>query len=288
MLRDISHWEMIGYGGKSTLDKEELLELSTRERYLIKYPRQFELGISWEDITELIAADIGRLLQLKMMDVEIVTRKNRRGSLLKNIIPVGVMNEEGGVLLSDVEDYDTLLETNLKGIDLIDFGFSCIKQLDFWVEIREQFIEMNFFDVLIGNQDRHPFNWMILFHNDGRREFSTIYDNGASLGFRFDDIQLMDYISKENKVVKYIRSAKVKAGLFERKSVKAIDLIKYMKHQFPNETQGIAIKIEQFDMQRFHEILEQNSILTTTQKEWLKLIISLRQQSILKWYREGE
>lgn len=247
MLRDISHWQMIGYGGKSTLDKEELVDSSTGERYLIKYPRQFELGISWEDVTELVAADIGRLLQLKMMDVEIVIRKNRRGSLLKNIIPVGVMNEEGGVLLSDLEDYDDLLETDLKGRGLIDFGFSVVKQLPFWDEMRIPFIEMNFFDVLIGNQDRHPFNWLILFHNNGQREFSTIYDNGASLGFRFDDVQLADYISNDRKLAKYIRNAKVKAGLFERKSVKASELIKYMKHHF-----------------------------------------SLRQQSILQWYREED
>jgi len=39
MLKDISHWDYIGPGGKSTLEKEEL-ESPTNLKYLIKYPRK--------------------------------------------------------------------------------------------------------------------------------------------------------------------------------------------------------------------------------------------------------
>ena len=76
MLRDVSDWERIGYGRKSTLEKEELIS-PEKIHYLIKYPRQFKEGVSWEDITELIAAEIGAIFGLEMMDVEIVTRNGR-------------------------------------------------------------------------------------------------------------------------------------------------------------------------------------------------------------------
>ena len=44
MLRDVSDWERIGYGRKSTLEKEELIS-PEKIHYLIKYPRQFKEGV---------------------------------------------------------------------------------------------------------------------------------------------------------------------------------------------------------------------------------------------------
>ena len=47
-MRDVSDWEHIGYGGKSTLEKEEL-KSPDELKYLIKYPRKVNVGVSWED-----------------------------------------------------------------------------------------------------------------------------------------------------------------------------------------------------------------------------------------------
>lgn len=265
-MKDVSSWERIGYGGKSTLEKEELCDPSTQEKYLIKYPRVFEIGVSWEDITELIAANVGQLLDLKMMDVEIVMRNNRRGSLLKNFIPTGVTNEEGGSMLSTLDSYENFLECDLSGEELIKVGFQQMEQLDFWENIKMNFIEMNFFDILIGNQDRHPYNWMVLFISSQEQLFSTIYDNGASLGFRFDDQQLMDYIRNKNKLEKYMRKSIVKAGLFEKKKVKAFDMVHYLCVHYPKESHDIIKRIKNFDFEKFYEIIDKHTILTDEQK----------------------
>ena len=101
-VRDISDWERIGFGGKSTLEKEEL-KSPDGLKYLIKYPRTFEKGVSWEDITELITAKIGTILGLDMMKVEMVTRKGKRGCLLRNFVEEydAMMAEEGGALFTE-------------------------------------------------------------------------------------------------------------------------------------------------------------------------------------------
>lgn len=285
-LKEINMWERTGYGGKSTLEKEELVNPLTKEKYLIKYPRVFQIGVSWEDVTELIAANIGQLLGLKMMDVEIVMRNGRRGSLLKNFIPNGVMNEEGGSMLSMLESYEHFLECDLSGEELIRLGFQQMEQLFFYEKIKVDFIEMNFFDILIGNQDRHPYNWMVLFISPQDQIFSTIYDNGASLGFRFDDQQLLTYIQDKNKLEKYMRKSTVKAGLFEKKRVRAFDMATYLYKYYPNESASIIKRIKTFDFEKFHEMVDQYTILTDVQKQWLKLIISFRRQNLLQWLGE--
>jgi len=294
-LRDVSSWGFYGYGVDSTLEKIELLapertpnESEGHRRYILKYPRIFEIGVSWEDITELIASQVGKLLKLKMMDVEIVQREGRRGALLKNFVPYRGQFLEGGSILSDFEEYESPILSELKGEDLINFGLDMIEKLPFWKDIKKEFIAMNFFDILIGNQDRHPFNWMMLYYEDGKKSFSPIYDNGASLGFRFDDEKLKMYLSNEIQLHKYIRNTKVKAGLFEYKQVKAKDLIKVLKNRYNEESSIIIAQIEAFDFYKYEGYITRSLFLTEKQKEWLKLIISIRQEYILKWYKGEE
>ncbi len=294
-MRDVSSWGFYGYGVDSTLEKIELLspertpnESEGHRRYILKYPRIFEIGVSWEDITELIASQVGKLLKLKMMDVEIVQREGRRGALLKNFVPYRGQFLEGGSILSDFEEYESPILSELKGEDLINFGLDMLEKLPFWKDIKKEFIAMNFFDILIGNQDRHPFNWMMLYYEDGKKSFSPIYDNGASLGFRFDNEKLKMYLSSEIQLHKYIRNTKVKAGLFEYKQVKAKDLIKVLKNRYIEESSIIIAHIEAFDFYKYEGYIDRNLFLTEKQKEWLKLIISIRQEYILKWYKGEE
>lgn len=45
MLKDVSDWEHIGYGGRRTLEKEEL-KSPNQLKYLIKFPRKVKIGVS--------------------------------------------------------------------------------------------------------------------------------------------------------------------------------------------------------------------------------------------------
>ncbi|MBW8347880.1 HipA domain-containing protein [Bacillus sp. IITD106] len=284
MLMDVSDWELVGYGGKSTLEKEELLS-PDRNKFLIKYPRKFKKGVSWEDITELIAAEIGTIFGMEMMKVQMVTRKGRRGCLLRNFTEEynAIMAEEGGALLSSLVDgYHELLDTPLKGIELIDFGFNYLNKFPYWSSMKSDFIRLQLFDILIGNQDRHPFNWMLLFFSSDVK-FSPVYDNGASLGFRFNDEQLLDLVTDENKMRRYINKTKVKAGIFEKKQVKAVDLLSYIRKNFADEFNESRKLLINFDVERFSAFIQSLDILSSAQKEWLLKVLPFRRKIILDW-----
>lgn len=290
MLKDISDWELVGYGGKSTLEKEELRS-PDRIDYLIKYPRQTEEAISWEDITELVAAEIGKIFGLEMMKVEIVTRKGKRGCLLLNFVKQynALMAEEGGSLLQSlVEGYEELLETELDGHELIDFGFNVMKKFPYFQAMKQEFFDLQIFDILIGNQDRHPYNWTLLFLSSGV-VFSPVYDNGASLGFRFDDNKLREMLSNEQAINRYVNKTRVKAGMFEKKKVKAQELLAYINENFPEEFNVSTNKLIQLDLEKFNYWVSQSgNFLSEAQKEWLLHIIPFRRNKILQWIGKEE
>lgn len=287
MLRDISEWEHIGHGGNSTLPKEEL-RAPDKRKYLIKYPRQVEEGVAWEDITELVAAKIAFILGLESMEVEMVVRNGRQGCLLRNFVDERgpVANEEGGSLLAIFEDYDLLLKNELEGDELLKYGFNYIERLPYWESIKKSFIDMLFFDLLIGNQDRHPFNWMVLFYQDNTIQFPPIYDNGASLGFRFEDSVLSDMIKKEPKMNQYTKRTKSKVGIFEKKQVKIKVLINFLFKEYPLESQLSVEKIKSFNLQNYHDYIESLEILSKEQRDWLLSIIPFRRRKILQWIEE--
>ncbi|WP_318506126.1 HipA domain-containing protein [Bacillus sp. T3] len=290
MLRDITDWEHIGYGGKSTLEKEELRSPEGL-KYLIKYPRPFEVGISWEDITELIAAEIGKILGLEMMKVEMVIRKGKRGCLLRNFVEEydALMAEEGGALLTElVEEYKEVQESEWKNLELIHQGFQMIQKFPYWEFMKSEFIDMQLFDILIGNQDRHSYNWQLLFLPSIGAKFSPIYDNGASLGFRFDEDQLKFKAASEQEMNKYTKNTRVKAGLFENKSVKAKDTINYISEHFPIEFEESAKKLAEFDIIRYSKFINSLDVLSKAKKEWLLNIIPYRRKKILEWIGKEE
>ncbi|USK40161.1 HipA domain-containing protein [Cytobacillus firmus] len=285
MLKDISDWEHIGFGGKSTLEKEELRS-PDKLKYFIKYPREFNEGVSWEDITELIAAEIGTILGLNMMKVEMVLRHGRRGCLLRNFVDEydAMMAEEGGALLpSLLENYEEIQQSDLKNMELIEAGFNMIEEFDYWDFFKPEFINMQIFDILIGNQDRHPFNWQLLFFLREGVVFSPIYDNGASLGFRFDDNQLMSKTSNSQEMNKYTKKTRVKAGLFEKKSVKAKDLIEFLQNKYPDELESMRLRLDLFDTERYRLFIKSLSFLSDAQSAWLMNIIPFRREKILEW-----
>src|SRR5690625_3834757 len=92
--------------------------------------------------------------------------------------------ETGAALLSAElgKPYDDLKEDNLPSIELVEKSFSVIESLPYFQAIKHDFVAMNIFDLLIGNQDRHPFNWQILFK--GNKHFFRSEEHTSELQSR--------------------------------------------------------------------------------------------------------
>ena len=85
---------------------------------------------------------------------------------------------------------------------------------------------------------------------------------------------------------KYMKNTKVKAGLFEKKSVKAKDLLLYIRRHFPNEFKNSTNKLMNFDTEQYVTFIQSLEFLSEAQKLWLQHIIPFRRQTILEWIRK--
>lgn len=128
---------------------------------------------------------------------------------------------------------------------------------------------------------------MLLFYRNGNINFSPMYDNGASLGWRFTDEKLTSMMNNQS-MNKYTKNTKVKAGIFEKKSVKGKDLLLYIKQNFPTEFEDSIKRIITFDNDRYSLCIHSQNYLSKPQKEWLLHIIPYRKDKMLDWIREEE
>lgn len=95
-------------------------------------------------------------------------------------------------------------------------------------------------------------------------------------------------LSNEQELNKYTNKTRVKAGIFEKKKVKARDLIIYISSQYPVEFNNGVKMLEDFDMKQYTIFIKSLSILSETQKKWLTNLIPFRRGKILDWVGRGE
>jgi hypothetical protein len=73
------------------------------------------------------------------------------------------------------------------------------------------------------------------------------------------------------------------AGLFEKRQVKAKDIIFFIRDHYPEEFKVSESLLISFDLNRYKYYIESLPILNEAQKNWLVTIIPYRRNKILQW-----
>ena len=121
--------------------------------------------------SEIIASQLGKLLQLPVLEYHISTRNDKIGCLSKSMIELSVEELIDGVNLilqfepnfkeiCKTEHYFWKIERVLKNVGLLEY--------------RRIAVEMVLFDCIIGNTDRHSENWALIKNKRGEDVYSYI------------------------------------------------------------------------------------------------------------------
>ena len=189
-----------------------------------------KVGHKWypnESITEHLLTRIGQLLGLQMAESSLVSAHGQIRFLSRYFLGRNQNLVHGAEIFSDyLKDDQFVDEVEQVGAAQDFFTFQFIKEA-----IREQFpgqassilkgyTRMLVFDAIVGNNDRHHYNWGVVVHGHRRHEpyFSPIYDSARAL-FWNDSESKLEMIKKDPDprrlpafIARYVKNSRPKTG----------------------------------------------------------------------------
>jgi hypothetical protein len=81
-------------------------------------------------------------------------------------------------------------------------------------EIMEAFVRMLIFDAIVGNNDRHFYNWGVVTDLHGKKPpiFAPVYDTARGLFWHFSEQKVNNQYRNQTALNKYIVNSKPKTG----------------------------------------------------------------------------
>lgn len=181
-LYNISEWsEQSWWNTGGTRDKKIYLNPEDNEIYYFK--QSFKKGqrdYKYEFWSEIIASQIGKLLDINILEYDIAIRVNVIGCISKNMINVESEElVEGGKYLQAFDNTFNPEDTKLRKNYDFDLILKSLIAFDKEKYI-EDVIKIIVFDALIGNSDRHQENWAIINIHSGISDRARILEEAIS------------------------------------------------------------------------------------------------------------
>lgn len=209
----------------------------------------------YESITEFMLNRIGECLGLKMAESGLYFINGQLRFLSKlfrndkfQILEHGAELYRG--YLGDKDFVDEVEERQMsRDFFTISFTHETLKNLypHQYEEIFLEFIKMLVFDAIVGNNDRHFYNWAVLKHISGGHQpkFSPIYDTARAFFWNRSEDQLKIIYNDPKRInpflMKYIKESKPKIGLEKNSKCNHLDIIEMLNTNKFNGTKDIVL-----------------------------------------------
>jgi hypothetical protein len=188
------------------------------------WPRHIaKVGHKWypaESITEQLMTRIGECLGLRMAHSQLMECESQIRFLSRYFLKQDESLVHGAEIVAgyvDDEHFVEDVENQRLEKEIFTFQVLCTaigkKFPAQAVEICLDFVRMIGFDALVGNQDRHLYNWGVIVHAKGRRPplFSPIYDTARGLFWNTEERALRSFEAPA-KLLAYVANARPLVG----------------------------------------------------------------------------
>ena len=208
-----------------------------------------KIGQKWypnESITEQLITEIGKEIGVKIAESGLFFIEGVIRFCSKHFHSHEQLLSHGAEILSSFkeepnDEWIEELERKNKireSIDIEDI-IKAIKAIfpNNYKAILNDFYEMLLFDCLVGNNDRHYYNWGVITHIMGQHEpyFSPIYDTARGLWWNSSDNFIVSLSQDKNKrqsrLKKYVNNSKPKISIPGNSKCHHFDLIHYLVNQ---------------------------------------------------------
>ena len=261
--------------GSGRSKKIWLTNTDTGEIGLFKFNKSEETK---ENISEKIATQIAELIGIRSANVEIGTYNNKIGCMSYNLLKE---NEEllEGINLINLKypyyDPDKLYDIKKKEYYSLEMILNSLKEFK---GLEEKFIEIIFFDYIIGNTDRHQNNWGVIKNNGDIREIAPIYDNGSSLCSYIKEEKIKDFLGKDKirfeSLVNTKSTSRIRINKYKKKEPTHLEVITYLKENKNQEFNKNLNRInERLNKKEVENIIDNIEEISEERKKLIKKYI---------------
>ncbi len=206
-----------------------------------------KVGHKWypnESITEYLLNQIGLYLGFNVAASRLVRVGNQIRFLSKYFKKKDQILVHGAEIYAGyLEDLPFVEEIEEKGMarDLFTIQFTRDAIVKSFPEqagkLINDFVKMLIFDAIVGNNDRHFYNWGVITHLEGKHApfFSPIYDTARGLYWNYHEKNILPLSSglKEEGYKKYIINSRPKIGWEGEKNLNHLQLVELITmHEF--------------------------------------------------------
>lgn len=202
-------------------------------------------GQKWypaESVTEYLLNKIGEAIGLKIAESRLAyiggqIRFMSKYFLKKDEILVHSAEIFAGYLAGDKNFVDEIEKENLaRNLFTFQFAQLAIKEMfpfDFEFII-DSFVQLLIFDAIVGNNDRHIYNWGVITDVSGKKQphFSPIYDTARGLFWNDSQDKLFEMQKQPqqliNKIKKYANNCRPKTGWDGAKNINHFQLLEFL------------------------------------------------------------
>ena len=232
-----------------------------------------KVGHKWypnESITEHLLTRIGQLLDLKMAESYLVSAHGQIRFLSRYFLERNQNLVHGAEIFADyLKDDQFVEEVEQEGATQDMFTFQFIKDAiqeqfpDQARSILEGYTRMLAFDAIVGNNDRHHYNWGVVVHGHRRHKpyFSPIYNSARALFWNNEESKLEEIKKYPNPqrlpafIARYVKNSRPKTGWDGVNRPDHFTLIQKIYQNYPDLRSVMSDLCHQQLLQRIRETL---------------------------------
>ncbi len=259
-----------------------------------------KVGHKWypnESITEHLLTRIGQLLGLQMAESFLVSAHGQVRFLSRYFLGRNQKLVHGAEIFGGyLEDEAFVEEVERVGATRDLFTFQSVAAAirdrfpDRASSILKEYTRMLVFDAIVGNNDRHHYNWGVIVHEQRGHapRFSPIYDSARALFWNDSEskLQALQRDPDPNRVPaflkRYIKNSRPKTGWDKKKNLNHFDLIQEIHRAYPALRPALVALCRPQLLQRVRETLDSEfrPLMSTLRREMILACLKQRLQEL--------
>lgn len=261
-----------------------------------------KIGHKWypnESVTEQLITRIGQEMEMSIAHSELVDIEGTVRFCSRHFHTKDQILNHGAEIISRylgeknpkwLDDLDK--KNQIKAFIHIEDVFRAIKVIFpvMYKAIVDDFVSMILFDALVGNNDRHYYNWGVVTHIAGKHQpyFSPIYDTARGLMWNTSDEEVVSLCQDENRlnirIKRYINKSIPKISIPNNEKCNHFDLVEYLVvHNYINESHLSKWKNEAY-LEKIYKVIDKEfcKLMTKDRIFVVKKTLQLRYNKLIE------